>query len=212
MDASTIAMPVGMGNHQTKPLSWRAVLLLGAIVLCAVFGLSLLVQEMIFGDSRSAMVGSSDPGYRIQLLERAVSRYPENAGGWLQLGRAYDESGQYAQAASAYENYLAIDPRNPDIWTKLGVQYAQTDRPEKALEAFGRAISLNPKHEAAHLYKGGVLLNAFSDLRGAIRAWMQVLEANPDAQAPDGRPVEEWINYCQAASSTETTADEQKPE
>lgn len=187
-------------------------MLLGTLVFCTVFGLSLLVQEMIFGDSRPAMVRSSEPGYRIHLLERAVSRYPENAGGWLQLGRAYEESGQYAQSASAYENYLAIDPRNPDIWTKLGIQYSQTDRPDKALEAFDHAIALNPKHEAARLYRGGVLLNVFSDLRGAIRSWLQVVEANPDAQAPEGRLIEEWINYCQVAAPAEFTGSDQENE
>lgn len=103
---------------------------------------------------------------------------------------------------------MTLYSSNPDIWTKLGVQYAETDRPEKAIEAFDKALSLNPKYEAARLYTGVVRLNAFNDLRGAIRSWMQVLEANPEAAAPDGTPLEEWISYCQTAYSTKNAGAE----
>ena len=206
MNASALDILADAVSHQKEALSWKAAALLGTIVFCGGLGLSFLVQEIFLGNgaSRSAIVNSADPDYRAQLLERAVSRYPANAGAWLQLGNAYSESERNALAASAYENYLAIDPSSPDIWTKLGIQYAQTERPDKALEAFDQAIALNPKHEASRLYKGVVLLNAFNDLRGAIRSWMQVLEANPDAEAPDGTPIEEWIGYCLAASEAKT--------
>ena len=214
MNASALDILAGAGSQQKEPLSWKAAVLFGTILFCGGLGLSFLVQEIFLGNgaSRSAIVNSAAPDYRAQLLERAVSRYPANAGAWLQLGNAYSESERNALAASAYEKYLAIDPRSPDIWTKLGIQYAQTERPNKALEAFDQAIALNPKHEASRLYKGVVLLNTFNDLRGAIRSWMQVLEANPNAQAPDGRPIEEWINYCQAASSTETRGADENTE
>jgi tetratricopeptide (TPR) repeat protein len=214
MNASALNILAGAGSHQKEALSWKTAALLGTIVFCGGLGLSFLVQEIILGNgaSRSAIVNSAAPDYRAQLLERAVSRYPANAGAWLQLGNAYSESERNALAASAYEKYLAIDPRSPDIWTKLGIQYAQTERPNKALEAFDQAIALNPKHEASRLYKGVVLLNAFNDLRGAIRTWMQVLEANPEAAAPDGTPLEEWISYCQAASSTKIAGAEENAE
>jgi cytochrome c-type biogenesis protein CcmH/NrfG len=203
MIASELHGRAGPSSFQEKPQSWKAGALLGAIVFFGSLGLALLVQEMLFGGSRSAIVKSADPEYHVKLLEKAVARNPGYSGAWLQLGHAYSESGQAAPAAAAYENYLAIDPRSPDIWTKLGIQYMQADRPDKALEAFDRATALNPKHEASRLYKGVVLLNAFSDLRGAIRSWMQVLEINPDASAPDGTRVEEYIRYCL------TTAEEQ---
>ncbi|MCK7515728.1 MAG: hypothetical protein MZV70_74960 [Desulfobacterales bacterium] len=70
--------------------------------------------------------------------------------------------------------------------------------PSKALEAFDQAIALNPKHEASRLYKGVVLLNAFNDLRGAIRSWMQVTGGQPRrCRPPTAPPLEEWISYCQ---------------
>jgi cytochrome c-type biogenesis protein CcmH/NrfG len=209
MSASTFDIPNSAGGHQKKGLSWWVAVLLGAIVFCGGLGLSLLVQAIILGNgaSRSAIVNSANPDYRIQLLDRAVSRYPANAGAWLQLGHGCSESGQIVQAAAAYENYLAIDPRSPDIWTKLGTLYMQAERPDKALEAFDQAIARNPKHEASRLYKGMVLLNAFNDLRGAIHSWRQVLESNPKAATPDGTPIEEWIRYCIAASGPETAGD-----
>jgi tetratricopeptide (TPR) repeat protein len=211
MSASALAILNSEDNYQKKGLSWWVAALLGTIVFCGVLGLSLLVREIILGNgaSRSAIVNSADPDYRIQLLERAVSRYPANAGAWLQISLAYRESGRNLQAVAAYENYLAIDPRSPDIWTKLGTLYSQTERPDKALEAFDQAIALNPRHEASRLYKGVVLLNAFNDLRGAIQSWMQVLESNPKAATPDGTPIEEWVRYCLAASEPKAVGTEE---
>lgn len=211
MSASALAILNSEDNYQKKGLSWWFAALLGTIVFCGGLGLSLLVQEIILGNgaSRSAIVNSADPDYRIQLLERAVSRYPANAGAWLQIGLAYSESGRNLQAVAAYENYLAIDPRSPDIWTKLGTLYSQTERPDKALEAFDQAIALNPRHEASRLYKGVVLLNAFNDLRGAIQSWMQVLESNPKAETPDGTQIEEWVRYCLAASEPKAAGTEE---
>ena len=211
MSASALAILNSEDNYQKKGLSWWVAALLGTIVFCGVLGLSLLVREIILGNgaSRSAIVNSADPDYRIQLLERAVSRYPANAGAWLQISLAYSESGRNLQAVAAYENYLAIDPRSPDIWTKLGTLYSQTERPDKALEAFDQAIALNPRHEASRLYKGVVLLNAFNNLRGAIQSWMQVLESNPKAVTPDGTPIEEWVRYCLAASEPKAVGTEE---
>jgi len=211
MSASALAILNSEDNYQKKGLSWWVAALLGTIVFCGVLGLSLLVREIILGNgaSRSAIVNSADPDYRIQLLERAVSRYPANAGAWLQISLAYSESGRNLQAVAAYENYLAIDPGSPDIWTKLGTLYSQTERPDKALEAFDQAIALNPRHEASRLYKGVVLLNAFNDLRGAIQSWMQVLESNPKAATPDGTPIEEWVRYCLAASEPKAVGTEE---
>jgi cytochrome c-type biogenesis protein CcmH/NrfG len=214
MSASALDISNSADSHQDKRLSWWVAVLLGAIVFCGSLGLSLLVQEIIFGKDagRSAIVNSADPDYRIGLLEKTVFRRPADAGAWLQLGHAYSESGRNLQAATAYENYLAINPRSPDIWTKLGTLYSQTDRPHKALEAFDQAISLNPKHESSHLYKGMVLLNAFNDLRGAVQSWMQVLELNPNAVTPCGTEIEEWVRYCLTASEPKFASTEESAE
>jgi cytochrome c-type biogenesis protein CcmH/NrfG len=204
MNAYALDITNSSDSHQDKRLSWWGVVLLGAIVVCGSLGLSLLVREIILGNDagRSAIVNSVDPDYRIGLLEKAVFKRPADAGAWLQLGHAYSDSGRTVQAATAYENYLAINPRSPDIWTKLGTLYSQTDRPHKALEAFNQAITLNPKYEASHLYKGMVLLNAFNDLRGAAHSWSIVLELNPNAATPCGTEIEEWVRYCLTASES----------
>jgi tetratricopeptide (TPR) repeat protein len=211
MNASALVILNSADSHQDKRLPWWGAVLLGAIVFCGSLGLSLLVQEIILGydAGRLAIVNSADPDCRIGLLEKAVSRNPANAGAWLQLGHAYSESDRNVQAAAAYETYRAINPRSPDIWTKLGTLYSQTDRPHKALEAFNQAITLNPKYEASHLYKGMVLLNAFNDLSGAAHSWSIVLELNPNAVTPCGTEIEEWVQYCLAASEPKfASADE----
>jgi tetratricopeptide (TPR) repeat protein len=214
MSVSALVILNSADGQQKKGPFWWVAVLLGAIMFCGSLGLSLLDHEIILGNdaSRSAIVNRVDPDYRIRLLEKAVSRYPGNASGWLQLGHAYSESDRNVQAAAAYENYLAIDSRSPDIWTRLGTLYLQTERPDKAIEAFDKAIALNPKHEASRLYKGVVLLSAFNDLRGAIHSWMQVLESNPKAATPCGIPIDEWVRYCLAASEPKTAGTEESAE
>jgi hypothetical protein len=88
MSASPLDIPADAGSRQEKALSWKATALLATIVFGGSLCFSFLGQEIIFdnGPSRSAIVRSADPDYRIQLLEKTVSRYPGNAAAWLQLG------------------------------------------------------------------------------------------------------------------------------
>jgi tetratricopeptide (TPR) repeat protein len=55
------------------------------------------------------------------------------------------KAGNYAAAASLYEQLTAKGIANPDLFFNLGSAYAQTGRTEQAAEAYARAAQLDPR-------------------------------------------------------------------
>jgi hypothetical protein len=72
MSASAPDIPADEGSHQKK-LSWKATAAFGIIVFWGSLGLGFLVREIVRGngESRPAIVKTSEPDYRIQLFERS---------------------------------------------------------------------------------------------------------------------------------------------
>ena len=77
----------------------------------------------------------------------------------------------------------------------LGIMYRRSGQPQKAIEAFDRAIATDPKHENSRFNKGIVLMHDLNDREGAIAAWEELVEVNPNALTPNGsQPLKEMIN------------------
>jgi cytochrome c-type biogenesis protein CcmH/NrfG len=55
------------------------------------------------------------------------------------------KAGNYAAAASLYEQLTAKGVTNPDLFFNLGSAYVQTGRTEQAAEAYARAAQLAPR-------------------------------------------------------------------
>lgn len=140
---------------------------------------------------------SRSPGIRlaarIAQLEKLTKQQPDNAESWANLGHAYFDSNQFAQAITAYNKSLDIRPGNADLLTDLGVMYRRNQQPEKAIEAFNRAIKENQKHEQARFNKGVILLNDLHDTAGAVQVWEELLQLNPQVRLPSGTPLTELI-------------------
>lgn len=130
-------------------------------------------------------------------LEKRAKDNPDSVTDWINLGNIYFDSYRPEKAIEAYEHALKLAPANADVLTDLGIMYRETGQFDKALESFRKAIAINPRHENA-MYNEGVVLS--SDLKKpaeAMAAWQRLLEINPQAHAPDGRPVSEMIRHLQ---------------
>ena len=57
------------------------------------------------------------------------------------------QAGNYAAAASLYEQLTAAGIANPDLFFNLGNAYAQTGKTEQAAESYARAAQLAPRDE-----------------------------------------------------------------
>jgi cytochrome c-type biogenesis protein CcmH/NrfG len=129
----------------------------------------------------------------IEGLKAMAAKTPDNPDAWIQLGHIYFDSGQHADAVEAYEKALAIAPNNANVLTDLGVMYRRTKQPEKAIASFDKAIQVDQRHEIARFNKGIVLLHDLNDLEGAMAAWRELVEVNPNAKAPNGQTVKALI-------------------
>jgi len=126
---------------------------------------------------------------RISELEIATAKAPGDQGQWVELGNLYFDTHQAQKSIAAYGKAIALGPVSPDVWTDLGIMQREAAQPKKALESFDAALKLNPRHENALYNKGVVLLHDTGDKAGAAAAWGRLLEVNPNAKTPDGRPL-----------------------
>jgi cytochrome c-type biogenesis protein CcmH/NrfG len=129
----------------------------------------------------------------VSKLKQEVTANPQNAEAWALLGHAYFDINQYREAVDAYKKSLELKPDNADVWTDLGVMYRRSGNPTEAVRAFNKAIQINPRHQQARFNKGIVLMYDLNDRKGALQAWQELVNINPEARAPNGQLVKELI-------------------
>jgi len=176
------------------------------IALAAGFFAGTLVMELRAPAAAKVQAGTAGPGpgqsagqddghdhaaelARISELEIATARTPGDQGAWVELANLYFDTHQAQKAIAAYEKGIALGANSPDVWTDLGIMQREAGQPQKALASFDAALKLNVRHENALYNKGVVLLHDTGDKAGAASAWGRLLEVNPNAKTPDGRPL-----------------------
>lgn len=179
--------------------------LIGAVViaLAAGFFLGTVVMELrqpakvqAVAQAPAAQAGAGGDGHdhsaeqaRISELEIALASKPGDQAGWVELGNLYFDTHQARKSIAAYEKAIALGEQSPDVWTDLGIMQREDKRFKEALASFDLALKRNPRHENALYNRGVVLLHDTGDRAGAAAAWGRLLEVNPNAKTPDGRPL-----------------------
>ncbi|MCK4538689.1 MAG: tetratricopeptide repeat protein [Candidatus Krumholzibacteria bacterium] len=79
---------------------------------------------------------------KFEYLARAIKAEPENHAFKKQLGRAYFNDKDYANAAPIYEELVTIYPDNADFHQRLGYSYSQSNRESEAPAELEKAIEL----------------------------------------------------------------------
>ena len=148
------------------------------------------VQAESAAGAAPAPVVSGAEAARISELEIALATKPGDQDAWVELGNLYFDTHQARKSITAYEKAIALGVKSPDVWTDLGIMQREAEQPKQALASFDAALKLNPRHENAMYNKGVVLLHDTGDKAGAAEAWGRLLEVNPNAKTPDGRPLE----------------------
>jgi tetratricopeptide (TPR) repeat protein len=74
---------------------------------------------------------------------------PRNPVAWFNLGWAYHQLNDLANAEAAYKTVVAINPRHPAAYTNLGVIYTRTGRIDDAITGYRKQIEVAPRSQHA---------------------------------------------------------------
>jgi serine/threonine protein kinase/Tfp pilus assembly protein PilF len=179
---------------------------------------------------RSLVLGEADRA--VQAYHDLADRHPENAGGWVDLGRSQEAAGQITDARASYQRAVKIDPQYAAAFLRLGNIDAAEGRRASAAQAYSEAERLyraasNVEGEAEVLIRRGAMLDWAGEFRDArasleralsiartIRNPFQIVRAQmhlSSVTASDGRLVDSETLASTAVQSAldaglETTA------
>jgi cytochrome c-type biogenesis protein CcmH len=115
-------------------------------------------------------------------LRERVRRNPEDDDGWYQLGLAYREIGQYAEAEQAFRRAMQLRPRNADYLAYLGealvLRGGGPTPPAEAQHLFRRALEIDPDNAQSRYYLA-VIKDINGDHRAAIDELLALLRSAP---------------------------------
>ena len=130
----------------------------------------------------------------VSALAERLKAEPNNAEGWMMLGRSYTALGRYADAAIAMRRAVALTPADPsllaDFADVLGMAQGKrlSGEPAKLVQ---QALDLDPRHVKALALAGSVAFEA-KDYAAARRYWERLVVLVPP-DSPMARSVQDSI-------------------
>lgn len=107
---------------------------------------------------------------------------PNDADGWYLLGRTKYNENRFAEAVSAFQQCLRLDPRNVKSEDNLGLSYAGLGRNEEAIVAYQQAMAWQAetplKNPAPHINLANLLIDQ-NRLSEAVSHLLQAVEIAP---------------------------------
>ena len=129
------------------------------------------------GDMRSPQQMEANVAKLAQRLEQN----PNDAQGWVMLGRSYMMLERYAEAANAYARAAALNDKDAGIWADYAEALALANGRQlagKPAEALDRALQLDPQNQKALDLAGSAAYQA-GDYKKAIGYWEKLLKLLP---------------------------------
>jgi tetratricopeptide (TPR) repeat protein len=115
----------------------------------------------------------------IKFFQRALQIDPAHLIALLNLGNAYRQRKEWAQAKATLERAFEIGPDDPEVNYSLGMVFAQLDESDRAFEYLKRAVSLRPVYPEA-LNNLGVLYLRMRQPEEAIHSFEASMRVTPE--------------------------------
>ena len=134
-------------------------------------------------------VGKEEFMVMIDKLANRLKEQPDNAEGWVMLGRSYTVVGQHADALKAYERAVALRPTDAQVLADYADSMAVNNNMSLAGEPMkwvAKALQADPNNLKALALAG---TDAFmrKDYAGAVKYWQRLVDVGP----PDSDYVRE---------------------
>src|SRR5437667_64191 len=133
-------------------------------------------------------------------LTKMLEWTPDDAQGWYYLGRTKYNENRFAEAISAFEQCLKVDPKNVKAEDNLGLSYAGLGQNEQAAAAYQTAIAwqshLPAKNPGPYIDLGSLLLDenkpdeAIANLLQAVEISLEI----PKRMNSWARPTPGWTS------------------
>lgn len=127
----------------------------------------------------------SDTGQQIQSmvkqLEERLAQEPDNAEGWLMLGRSYRYLKRHQDAANAFEKAMPLVQGNSQLMADVADTFAMANNGNlegKPMELINQALALDPRNVQA-LWLKGTYQYEKGDLAGALVSWRRLQQIVP---------------------------------
>lgn len=106
----------------------------------------------------SIALNGNSPSTALVLLEKSVKVNPKADWAWHNLGIAYKQSQDVANAERCYKRALRINPKREETVAMMAGCYVNAGQPKKAIQWADRALKLNPDCPHAKNHKALALL------------------------------------------------------
>ncbi|MFY9910307.1 MAG: tetratricopeptide repeat protein [Candidatus Sulfotelmatobacter sp.] len=110
----------------------------------------------------------------------------------VKVANLYYDGQQYTDAGKYYERALQLQPKNADVLTDFGTSLWYTGDADKAIAEFQTALKYEPGRASTLFNLGIVRWQGKQDPKGAVQAWQELLQKNPDY--PDKEKLQEFID------------------
>ncbi len=98
---------------------------------------------------------------------------------WVKMGDAYLLISQYAEAISAYDNAIELDPKNETAWNSRGFAKEELGRYDDAMRDLDKAIELDSKNETIWNNRG-VAKSELGRYEEALSDFGKAIKLNPE--------------------------------
>ena len=113
------------------------------------------------------------------LLEK-LKQDPKNKDFLLRVAYFYKAAHQFKEAAAYFDQLLQIDPRNVAVRTERASCLYYMGNVDGALDQLEQSLKLEPTDANSLFNLGMVRWQGKKDAAGAIAAWQQLLQTNPN--------------------------------
>jgi cytochrome c-type biogenesis protein CcmH len=187
--------------------SRRAWVLAVALIVLVPVSAALLYQRL--GNPGATVVASATAGHdvseqqivaMVDSLAARLKQHPEDADGWVLLGRSYQALERFPESADAYAHANALVRDDPNLLADYADVLAMTQDRKlsgKPTELIDRALAIDPKHRKALALAATVALEA-RDFSKSLALWQRLASELP-AGSDEARQVADVIAEINAA-------------
>ncbi len=126
------------------------------------------------------------------LLEKLKSD-PHNAAVLIQVGKIYESTHQFKDAATYFGKALEVNPKDASTRTGMASCMYYDGDIDGAITQLRRALQDQPKDANALFNLGMIKWRGKNDAVGAVATWRELLKSNPDLEPDKKAQVQDLI-------------------